>query len=428
MISIEAEQAALGGVILSGDLDDLQGVSSGDFYDRRHQIIFTALVDLRDKNQPFDPITICDLLNSRKELDDAGGMPYITELSCAPSSANTEAYGKLVADHAKRRQLLGRINEYSQAIQSDKSFDELLSEIQQDLTTLEPKDSQSLSMEETCKEYVNWLERPENKMRSGFWDAHTGGIEAGLHVIAAGTGQGKSTLALNVASNLVSNGFGVGYYSYEMPRMKVMERLVSQRSRVFLGKLRDRNLNDMDYQAIMKAMSKIRSEKLYIHDRVYKLDHLCASIRRGFSKGFIDCAFVDYLQLVPSDAQSREQEVAKVARSLQQVAQQAGKPVFALSQLSREHEKRKSPKPRLSDLRESGEIEQAAETVVFIYDEIKYIEDSRRKELVEIYSGKNRNGDQFELFAKKRMEINVLEPYLGEVPDSAQRSGFRLEV
>jgi len=427
MINVEAEKAALGGVMLSGDIDEMNGIKSEEFYDPRHRLICSAIFALQEKTQPFDPITICDHLNSRSELENAGGHQYVSEVSCVPNSANIGAYSQIVTEAASKRKLLGLVHEFATSVSSEKTFDEVLSEIQQSLTELEPKGTQSLSMFDTCNEYVAWLDRPENQMKTGFWDVHTGGIEPGLHIIAAGTSQGKSTLALNIASSLAADGFGVGYYSYEMPRMKVMERLVSRRSKVFLNKLRDRNLNSFDYDSITKAMSVIKEQRLYIHDRVYNLDQLCASIRRGFSKGFIDCAFVDYLQLVPSNAPSREQEVARIARSLQQVAQQCGKPIFALSQLSRAHESRTNPRPRLADLRESGEIEQAAESVVFIYDESKYIDDSNRKDFVEIYSGKNRNGEQFEVVAKKRLDINLFEPYTEPIPGVSVGADYHLE-
>ena len=429
---LKAEQAVIGGILLAGTkaLDDVsQIVSLDDFEDVRHRVIFEAFGRLAEKEQPFDPVTLCDDLQKHKVLSKAGGANYVSDLAInTPSSANVESYARLAKDSSQKKKLLYRLQHFVGWTHSEKYFDEVLSEIQHDLTKLEPKTEKDNDIESLCKEYVTgWLERGENQMNSGFYDQYTGGIQSGLHIIAAGTGQGKSTFALNIANHLAQNKFGVGIYSYEMPRMKVMERLISQRSRVHLSKLRDRHLNDADYTQIAKAVTILREQRVYIHDQVFPLESLCASIRRGFSKGHIDCAFVDYLQLVPSTAPSREQEVARIARHLQQVAQQCEKPIFALSQLSRAHESRRDPRPRNADLRESGEIEQAAETVLFLYDESKYFEDSLRKDFIELYAGKNRDGELFEMMLEKRLGLNTLVKYLGNPPPRQGGRKYSLE-
>lgn len=428
MINLDAERASIGGVMLSGEVSDFSGLSPSDFYDPRHGLICEAIYTLSDQSKPFDPITICDLLHSRESLINAGGSEYVNYVMLeTPSKSNVEAYSEIVADMSKKRQLADWIGTAGDNIGTEKSFDEILSNFQQDLSGMETAKNKSASMFETCKEFIEYLDRQENELKTGYWDLYTGGIEPGLHVIAAGTGQGKSTLALNIASNIANTKYGVGYYSYEMPRMKLMERLVSRRSRVPMEKIRDRSLGGDDWQAVTKAMSAIKDQKFYIHDQVFKIDQLCSSIRRGFSKGFIDVAFVDYLQLVPADAKSREQEVAKIARSLQQVAMASKKPIFALSQLSRAHESRTNPKPRNADLRESGEIEHSAETIIFIYDEERYIENSQRTGLVEIYAGKNRNGELFSVFAKKRLDINYLELYTGPIAEPMKKPTYKVE-
>jgi replicative DNA helicase len=408
------ENYLLGALLLGGDKTDAETIlKPSDFADERNGLIYQAILSTEDL---VDPITVADKLGDNLAI--AGGFQYVSDLTeSAASSHNVSAYAELVLEASRKRQLFQTCLRSTEMANGEGDSDELLSKIQAEFASLEPDaktgDDDAYSL---CESFVDYIERVNPQMKGGYYDDYTGGIQNGLHIIAAGTGHGKTFFSLNLASNLINNGYGVGYYSYEMPKMKVMERIIGMRGNILLRNLRDQTCTGDEMESMVKAITKLRDQKLYVHDEVFDLPALCASIRRGFTKGYIDCAFVDYLQLVPSASTSREQEVANVARSLQQVAQSCSKPIFGLSQLSRAHESRSNPRPRRRDLRESGEIEHAAETILFLFDESMYLEDTMRDGFIELYSDKNRNGEDFNnILLKKDLHVGRLTKYNGVI-------------
>jgi replicative DNA helicase len=405
------EISLLGALLLGGDKTDAESiVQPSDFADERHGLIYRAILAV----DQVDPVTISDHLESDLVL--AGGYDYIASLfDSAVTKMHVSAYAELVLEASNKRKLFQACLRSTELANGDGSTDELLSKIQAEFALLEPESkSGDADSDSLCRDFVDYIERTLPSMKTGYYDQYTGGVQSGLHIIAAGSGHGKTFFSINLASNMINNGYGVGYYSYEMPRMKIMERIVGMRGKILLNNIRDQKCTGDEMESMVKAVSKLKDQKFWVHDEVFDLPSLCASIRRGFTKGFLDCAFVDYLQLVPSSGQSREQEVAKIARTLQQLAQSCGKPIFALSQLSRAHESRGNPRPRNSDLRESGEIEQAAETILFLFDESMYFEDTMRNGFIELYSGKNRHGENFNnILLKKDLQYGRLSKYEG---------------
>ena len=417
--SLEAEQGLIGGLMLAGD-DSFQSitglVSAGDFYRAEHRAIFGAITKLSAKREPFDPITLCDVLGS--ELNEAGGRGYIFDLmSEAPSTANIEAYARIVRDKSLERGLLARCSEIIEFTQEAGGAEEKIAKAQALLSTLEAQESDLNEYDDFDK----WLGREAAALKSGFFDKETGGLGAWLWILAAGTGQGKTTLALNIASYVLGQGAPVAVYSYEMSNAEVLARMVSNRAQVPYWKIRDRNLHPQEFNEVVQAKKKLKEQGLRVSDRTLNIDHLCAHIRQSHRKHGIQLAIVDYIQLVPSGGHSREREVADISRKLKLVQRDLSIPIIGLSQLSRAHETRTNPRPRNADLRESGAIEQDADVVLFMFDEAKYSENSLRKGITELYSGKFRHGENFEMFLDQDLQTFRFTPRQAPVPQPASQ-------
>jgi replicative DNA helicase len=405
--SLDAERAVVGAVMLTGEKafhQVSQIICANDFFDETSRIIFTAAEKAIDGKMPIDPISISELL-SKDEIDIVGGMHGISELCRTPSSSNSSAYARIVLDQSNLRRLVNTGSKIIALGGDDDSTQEKIAKAQElvnDLTKTQKTDDKDSY--QAAHELVEWMKRTDSDTKSGFFDEHTGGLFSGLIVVAAGTGQGKSTLALNIAYNLRNSS--VAYYSLEMPAAQLMGRMASNHSNINFKKIRDKDMNEGEWVIFADTVKTIRESKIRFIDNGIHINQLCAHARAMKNNSGLDLVIVDYIQLVGSDGQTREREVANITRKLKGLSMDLDVPVIALSQLSRDHEKRANPRPCLRDLRESGAVEQDSDLVLFLYDEAKVRDDPNNPNygLTELYSGKFRHGENFSVALDQQLE------------------------
>ena len=415
--SNEAEQAVLGGLMLAGEqaFDNIASqVREDDFYRAEHKIIFQSMGRLAEKNQPFDPITLCDDLSSRKVLNKAGGANYVSELAAnTPSASNIEAYARIVREQATLRQLIGAASEIiSQGHNPDGvEAGALLSDAEKrfiDIAEDRPRDEGFQSTDELLRKAIDRIEELYESddnitgVTTGFeqLDEKTSGWQkADLIVVAARPSMGKTAFALNlVETALLTQPGPVLVFSLEMPAHALMMRLLSSLGKIPLKNIRDGNLTGDDWDRLAKAASKLKGRKLFIDDTpgLTPIEVRSRTRRLAREQGENPALIMlDYLQLmhVSGSNEGRTQEISEISRSLKQVAREFDCPLLALSQLNRGVEQRPNKRPMNSDLRESGAIEQDADVILFIYRDEYYNEESQDKGIAEIILGKQRNGE-----------------------------------
>jgi len=404
--SLEAEQAVLGGMMLAGEkgfrvVEPI--LDANDFFSDQHRFLFTLIQETVERKMPLDPVSVSEVATS-EQLEIIGGMPYLTEVcKSTPSFANVKAYASIVLEQSQTRGLSATGQEIMVLAGGDESAAEKIAKAQELTNNLGNKSAtDDKDSSQAAKEFVEWMQRTESGIDSGYFEKHTGGLFAGLIVIAAGTGQGKSTLALNMAYKLRDKH--IAYYSLEMPAAQLMGRMLSNHTGIQYSKVRDKELNEGEWNIFGQGVSDIRSSNIRFVDNGIHINQLCAHARAMKNNNGLDVVIVDYIQLVGSDGQTREREVANITRKLKGLSMDLDIPVIALSQLSRDHEKRNNPKPGLRDLRESGAIEQDSDLVIFLYDESRYKENSDNKGLTLLYSEKYRHGENFEVTLEQQLQ------------------------
>jgi replicative DNA helicase len=414
--SLEAEQAVIGGLMLAGDkiFDQVASlVREGDFYRAEHRLIFSALGRLAEIKEPFDPITICDDLSGRKELDKAGGSTYIADLATTtPSAANIEAYARIVRERATLRQLI----EAADALK-DRSYNpegleskDLVGEAEKRLLDIAeggPKDDAIKDADTLLKgalDRINELYEAGGDITgvsSGFTDLDektSGWQKSDLIIVAGRPSMGKTAFALNMIEHAIFNTDApVLVFSLEMPSQALMMRLLASVGRIELKKIRDGKLSGDEWDQLSRAATRIKGKKLFIDDTpgLTPTEVRARTRRLAREHGTPAMIMLDYLQLmrVVGAGDNRVQEISEISRSLKQVAREFECPMIALSQLNRGVEQRPNKRPMNSDLRESGAIEQDADVILFLYRDEYYNEDSPDKGIAEIIIGKQRNGE-----------------------------------
>jgi len=409
--SVEAEQSALGSILIKNDCYDLVGekIKESDFYNRSHQIIFKVMSEMITGLKPVDLITLTERLDDLNLLDDAGGFAYIAELSRnTPSTSNVEHYAEIVKEKSIYRALIASGYEITEngydsqgltAIESVGRAEAILSKVSDSLiNTHNPSDAESIA--------DRFIDRLEKQIKSG---REIVGHPTGLHdldikisglqdtdliILAARPSMGKTAKLLSmIIANLDLNNI---FFSIEMPADKIMSRMIASIGMVELNKIKSGNLNDYDWAGIGQAMDRIKRSNLEIIDSGYMTIHEMRLHCRKYKKkhGKIDIISVDYLQLIKgSNTENRTQEISEVSRGLKQLAKEFNCPMIALSQLNRGLESRSDKRPISSDLRESGQIEQDADVILFLYRDEVYNEHSPDKGLAEIIVGKARDGE-----------------------------------
>ncbi|MFO1256970.1 MAG: replicative DNA helicase [Gammaproteobacteria bacterium] len=413
--SIEAEQAVLGGLLLDNAAwDQIAGkVNKLNFYRDDHRLIFQAISDLVSNDKPADVITVTEFLEKHAKLDQAGGLAYIGELAKnTPSAANIAAYAEIVHERAVLRDLISVGAEIADLGFNPKGLAsrEILDEAEKRVFEIAEQDSKGDGPENIRQIVSRTLDKIEERFQSkssmtgmstGFKDLDklTSGLQPGDLVIVAGRpSMGKTLLGLNIAEHAAIRGHqAVLFFSMEMPGEQLAMRMLSSLGRIDQNKLRTGQLSSEDWTRITSAVTTLSAANLFIDESPgLSPVELRARARRlaREHEGGLGLVVVDYLQLMRSDRfqENRTAEISEISRSLKTLAKELKVPVIALSQLNRSLEQRPNKRPVMSDLRESGAIEQDADLIAFIYRDEVYHEDSPDKGTAEILIAKQRNG------------------------------------
>ena len=412
--SIEAEQSVLGGLMLDNEAWDKVGdkITGDDFYHPRHRIIYTAMAKSANESLPFDPLMLADTLDRQGELDDAGGMLYITELvSSVAGVANIEAYANIIQERSVLRKLINisqKITERAYNPEGLNSHD-VLDEAERlvfNIAEERPKTGGPQGVREILDNTVKKIDELFNAgdaitgITTGFTDLDnmTSGMQpSDMVIVAARPSMGKTTFAMNLVENaLLNTDKGIMVFSLEMPSEQLMMRMLSSLGRINQSKVRSGNLEEEDWPKLVSAVERIKDKKLFIDDTAgISPSEMRSRARRIVREhGELGMIMIDYLQLmqIPGYDQGRTNEISEISRSLKAIAKEFNVPVIALSQLNRSLEQRPNKRPVNSDLRESGAIEQDADVIMFIYRDEVYNPDTEYKGVGEIIIGKQRNG------------------------------------
>ena len=409
--NVEAEQAVLGAMLLSHDavIVAMEKLQSQDFYRDVHRIIFEAMEHLHRENKEIDVITLPDELKRMKKLDDVGGLEYVLNLpNLVGSAANIEYYANIVAEKALARNLISTCTELTtEAYDGQKETEALLDDAERRILQLSDTknrgDFASVgAVVEVTPDKITKLY--ENKagltgLPTGFRDLDrmTSGLQpSDLILVAARPSMGKTAFTLNIAQNVgVRQHKTVAFFSLEMSQEQLVQRLLCQIAHIDSQKLRTGQLNsDEEWTRLTDACDKLYESPIYIDDTPgISVAEMRSKARRLKSEHGLDLIIVDYLQLMQGrNAESRQQEISEISRSLKALARELKVPLIALSQLSRSVESRQDKRPMLSDLRESGALEQDADIVSFLYREDYYDKETENQHITEVILAKHRNG------------------------------------
>jgi replicative DNA helicase len=412
--SREAEQAVIGGLLLdNGAWDKVsERIVEGDFYRKDHQLIFRAINALVEQSQPFDVVTLSEWLSPRNELGDAGGLAYLGDLAAnTPSAANIAAYADIVHERSVLRDLIRTGNEIAGGAfnPEGRTARELLEDAEKMVFQIAERgrgDGEGFAAIKdvlvTVMERIDELyQRGEalTGVGSGFreLDERTSGMQPGDLIIVAGRpSMGKTSFAMNIVENAaVGAGVPVAVFSMEMPAESLTMRMLSSLGRVDQLKVRTGKLHDDDWPRLTSALTMLNDTQIFIDDTPAlsptEMRSRCRRLKREHGLGLV---VVDYLQLmqVAGTSENRTNEISEISRSLKALAKELSVPVIALSQLNRSLEQRQDKRPVMSDLRESGAIEQDADVILFIYRDEVYNDNSADRGMAEIIIAKQRNG------------------------------------
>ncbi|MDH5778544.1 MAG: replicative DNA helicase [Gammaproteobacteria bacterium] len=413
--SIEAEQSVLGGLMIdNGSWDDVaDAITEEDFYRKEHRLIFRAIATLAEQSNPSDAVTLSEWLDKHNELENAGGLSYLGTLAKnTPTAANIKAYANIVRERSIMRQLVSVGTQIANSAYNPDGRDsaQLLEHAEQKVFEIAEQGAKGrkgyTGMKQLLTKAVDridqlfQLDSHITGVATGFsdFDEMTAGMQPSDLVIVAGRpSMGKTTFAMNIAENAaIKHNIPVAVFSMEMPGESLAMRMMSSLGHIDQHKLRTGKLNDTDWPRITSAVGILSEAPIFVDDTPalspLDLRSRARRIKREHGLGLI---VIDYLQLMQSSGGNKENratEISEISRSLKALAKELNVPVIALSQLNRSLEQRPNKRPVMSDLRESGAIEQDADVITFIYRDEVYNEDSPDKGTAEIIIGKQRNG------------------------------------
>lgn len=415
--SLEAEKATLGCLLLNSELLETSSlIYEEDFTIPAHRFIFKAIKTLLNKNQPIDILTVVEQLKSEDQLEKAGGVSYISSLpDLVPTTANYPSYVSIVREFSLRRKLIEVANNIiAKSYDSGIEIKEIIDKVEQEILKVTAYDYKEnfLILKDIIFDILNDLEmrKKTDTIYSGiptgyhYLDEITSGFDKGdLIIIAARPSMGKTTFALNLALNMAMDyNKIVGFFSLEMPAKMLGYKIISRIAQIPMNDIRRGNIPIANIQKLVDAVSLIFEKKIIFDETSSAtIFDIKQSARRMKSKYGLDIIFVDYLQMISAPpyikSDKREQVVAEISKGLKQIARELEIPVVACAQLSRNPEKRENKRPQLSDLRESGAIEQDADFVGFLYKEDYYktkneSKDDSQKGITEFIIGKQRLG------------------------------------
>ena len=407
---IAAEQCVLGGMMLSKDAiaDVVEVLRGPDFYKPAHQAVYDAIIDLYGRGEPADAVTVAAELSKRGEIARIGGAPYLhTLISSVPTAANAGYYAKIVQERAILRRLVEAGTRIVQLAYSTGDADDVVDQAQAEVYAVTERRASEdyLRLSEIMEGALDEIDAINSRggqltgVPTGFADLDqlTNGLHPGQLVIVAGRPSlGKSALAVDfLRSAAIKHGLPSCIFSLEMGRNEITMRLLSAESRVPLHSMRSGTMTDQDWTRLARRMGEVSSAPLFIDDSPnMSLMEIRAKCRRLKQRHDLRLVIVDYLQLMssPRRVENRQQEVSEFSRSLKLLAKELDVPVVALSQLNRGPEQRADKKPQLSDLRESGSLEQDADVVILLHREDAYERESPRAGEADLIVAKHRNG------------------------------------
>lgn len=433
--SLEAERSTIGSLLVDKDavvkISDF--LKAEDFYHDAHKMVYRAIIDLYDKRSPVDLVTLTNILEERKELKIIGGASYLASLANeVPTSTHIFQYATIVKEKSILRQLI-LVGDTIKGLgyQENQNVDELIDQAEKTLFGVSQSyiSDRFIHIKDVLNntyEKISDLHDPDAKEKyrgvpTGFksLDNILSGLQpSDLVVLAARPSMGKTALALNIAENIAKRGKTVGLISLEMSKEQLVERMFCSLLSVDSWKMRTGKLSDDDFSKIGGVMDELNSMKIFIDDSVgNSISELKAKARRLKMENGLDVLVIDYLQLMSAGSAysyqaNRVQEISEISRALKSLARDLNIPILALSQLYRAVELRPSKIPQLSDLRESGAIEQDADVVLMLYREDYYEEDTERKGITDVFVRKHRNGPvgHVELaFKKEQMKFLDVE-------------------
>ena len=414
----EAERSVLGAVMLNKDVlsDVLEEVTADDFYNESHREIFRAIWNLYNENTAVDMLTVCEELKKRKALDMAGGRAYIATLTAeVPSTANAVEYAKIVAEKATLRQMIKTTEDITEkGYDAKMAAGEILDYAESSIFKIAQKRQKNdySKIQDVLLTNIKLIDAAaQNKDKivgipTGFKDIDekTSGLQrSDLIIVAARPAMGKTAFALNIAQqSAVKAGSSVMIFSLEMSKEQLGQRLLAMQARVEIQKLKQGDLDRKDWDRITMDLDELNNTKIVIDDTpgisIMEMRNKC---RRLKAEQGLDLVVVDYLQLMSLQGKTdnRQQEISTISRNLKLLAREIECPVIVLSQLSRAPEQRQDHRPVLSDLRESGSIEQDADIVIFLYRDDYYNENTDKPGVCEVNIAKHRSGptDKVEL-------------------------------
>ena len=432
--SVESEQSILGSIILDKEaiITVAETIQPMDFYKEAHKIIYESMLKLNSNNEPIDLITLIEELRKEGHLDSIGGISYLTSLSTiVPTTSNVKYYANIVKEKSVMRQLIKASNEIiNLGYDASTDVQEILDKAEKNIFDISQEksgdDIQPINV--VLQDTFEMIEKPctdkseVTGITTGFADLNkkiNGLQRTDLILLAARPAMGKTAFSLNLVQNAALKGdASVAVFSLEMSKEQLVQRMLSAQSNVELSKIKTGNLGESDWPRIIDGMAVLSEANIFIDDTPgIKISEIRSKCRRLKIEKGLDLILIDYLQLMEGEGknENRQQEIAKISRSLKILSKELDCPVVALSQLSRSPELRKDHRPILSDLRESGSIEQDADIVMFLYRDEYYHDDSEKKNIGEVIIAKNRHGEtgnvelvwfgQVQKFADKIREI-----------------------
>ena len=430
---IEAEQAVLGAVFLDADaiIDAMEVIAPEDFYRGSHQIIFQAMIQLNDRSESIDLITLKAEIEKSNSLEDVGGLTYLTELSQAsPSAASIAYYAKIVDDKAMLRNLIQTASRIvTKGFEQDEDVQSIIDQAEKSILEVSEKRNSNgfQSIAEVLNRTIETIDQlaQNNEEITGLptgyaaLDKMTAGLQKEeLIILAARPAVGKTAFALNIAQNVgTKTDRSVAIFSLEMGAESLVNRMLCAEGSIEASHLRTGQLSEEEWRNLIVAMGSLSNANIYIDDTPgIKISEIRARCRKlAQEKGNLGLILIDYLQLIEGTGrENRQQEVSEISRQLKKLAKELKVPVIALSQLSRGVEQRQDKRPVLSDIRESGSIEQDADIVAFLYRDDYYRsegddddepEEQQNNNVIEVIIEKNRSG------ARGTVELLFIKEY-----------------
>jgi replicative DNA helicase len=410
--NLEAEQAVIGAILLQDEalITAMERINTEDFYDKPHQLIFEAMLQLGESNQPIDLVTLTSLLQDRGQLEEIGGVSYLSRMAHAvPTAANVDYYAQIIEEKSMLRRLIRTATQIvTEGYSGGEDVSGMLGDAERKILEISNRRSGSgfVLIRDVLMEVFDKVELlHENKggtsgIPTGFVDLDkmTNGFQKNdLIIVAARPSVGKTAFALNIAQNVaVRANETVAIFSLEMSAPQLVQRMICAEANLDANVMRTGDFKDDDWAKLTMGISSLSEAEIYIDDSpaltVADIRSKCRRLKKEKGLGMI---VIDYLQLIHGrgkGGENRQQEVSEISRTLKQIARELEVPVVALSQLSRGVEQRQDKRPMMSDLRESGSIEQDADIVSFLYRDDYYNQDSEKKNIIEIIIAKQRNG------------------------------------